>query len=123
MDTSVQEAFVEQYSRSEPTPGDLMSGDTDAAVFEAFKEVKAAAHPHRIAELAGQDFMGRGMLAHALFLGWRDRSEAEFLLRRVRQHMLDQLRDAITPHPAVYRLSDALTRFCDAWKGAAGESD
>lgn len=113
------EAFADVYERAMPTPQDLVGREADAEVFEAFKDVKAAAHPERIAELAGAEYVGRGLLAHALFLTWRDRREAEFLLDAVRQHMMTQLRDRSTPHPNMYRLLEALTRFCDGWNRAA----
>ena len=63
------------------------------------------------------------LLAHALFLSWRGYNEAAFLLERARHHMMDQLRGGNTPQPDVYRLTEALTRFCDAWKQADESSE
>ncbi len=110
------EAFAELHERLGPGTKDLMSGDVDASLIEAFKDVRAAAHPDRIAAVSRSDHVGRGLLSHALFLDWRDRHEAEFLLDQVRQHMMGQLRDDATPHPDVYRLAEALTRLVTAWR-------
>jgi hypothetical protein len=120
MTRSPTDAFTEIYERLGPGPKDLMSGDVDASLIEAFKDVRAAAHPDRIAAVTRPDHVGRGLLAHALFLDWRDRHEAEFLLDQVRQHMMAQLRDDATPHPDVYRLAEALTRLATAWKRVEG---
>jgi len=114
------EAFASVYEQFGPDSRHLMSGDVDATVLEAFKDVRTAAHPDRIARIAGPDFAGRGLLAHALFLDWRNRREAEYVLDAARQHMMTQLRENRVPHPDVYRLAEALTRFCDAWKQSAG---
>ncbi|MDH3292425.1 MAG: hypothetical protein OEO20_15455 [Gemmatimonadota bacterium] len=114
------EAFAELHERLGPGPKDLMSGDVDASLIEAFKDVRTAAHPDRIAAVSRSDYIGRGMLAHALFLDWRDRHEVDFLLDQVRQHMMTQLRDDATPHPDVYRLAEALTRLATAWKRVEG---
>jgi hypothetical protein len=107
---------VSVYERLGPGSSDLLGGEADAAVFEAFKAVRDAAHPDRIARMQPVDYVGRGLLAHALFLDWRERREAEFLLDAVRQQMLAQLREDRLPHPDVYRLGEALTRFCEAWR-------
>jgi hypothetical protein len=114
------EAFADAYARIGPDSSDLMRGDVDAAVLEAFKDVKAAAHPDRIVQMETPDFAGRGLLAHALFLDWRNRREAECLLDAARQHMMAQLRENRVPHPDVYRLAEALSRLCDAWKHSPG---
>jgi len=114
------EAFASVYEQIGPDSRHLMSGDVEASVLEAFKDVKAAAHPDRVARIEAPDFAGRGLLAHALFLDWRNRREAEYLLDAARQHMMTQLRENRVPHPDVYRLAEALTRFCDAWKHSAG---
>jgi hypothetical protein len=114
------EAFAEAYERIGPDSRDLMSGEVEAAVLEAYKDVKAAAHPDLIVRLDPPDFAGRGLLAHALFLDWRAQREAEFLLDAARQHMMSQLRENRVPHPHVYRLAEALTRFCDAWRQSQG---
>jgi hypothetical protein len=118
MDRTAADAFAEAWTRLSPETSDLMGGSVDAVVFEAFKEVRAAAHPDRIVGMDPPDFMGRGLLAHALFLGWRDFAEAEFLLGAVRQHMLGDLRENRVPHGDVYRLAHALERFCHAWKSS-----
>jgi len=110
------EAFAEAYERIGPDSRDLMSGEVEAAVLEAYKDVKAAAHPDLIVQLDPPDFAGRGLLAHALFLDWRAQREADFLLDAARQHMMSQLRENRVPHPHVYRLAEALARFCDAWR-------
>ena len=117
MERSAADAFAEACTRLSPESSDLMGG-VDAVVFEAFKEVRSAAHPDRIMAMEPPDYMGRGLLAHALFLGWRDFAEAEFLLDAVRQHMLADLRDDRVPHADVYRLAHALDRFCHAWKSS-----
>ena len=118
MATTAPEAFAALSRQLAPGDKDLVNDAIHASVFEAFKDVKAAAHPDLIAEIAGQDLVGRGLMAHALFLAWDDRREGEFLLGRTRDHMMAQLREEKTPHPHVYRLSEALTRFCDAWRTA-----
>jgi hypothetical protein len=123
MPVSAPDAFATLYEELAPSPADLVSGTAEASVFETFKEVRAAAHPERIAGLTGGDYFTRGVLAHALFLGWRERREAQFLLDRTRHHMMTQLRDEETPHPDLFRLLEALTRFCDAWKHAATDED
>ncbi len=122
MTRSPTDAFVSAYETLGPGSSDLLGGEADAAVFEAFKAVRAAAHPDRIVRMQPVDYVGRGLLAHALFLDWRERREAEFLLDTVRQHMLAQLREDRLPHPDVYRLGEALTRFCEAWRNS-GESE
>lgn len=116
MPASVPDAFAALYEQLAPSPADLVSGTAEASVFETFKDLKAAAHPERIVGLTGGDYLTRGLLAHALFLDWRGRREAQFLLDRTRQHMMTQLRDEETPHPDLFRLLEALTRFCEAWK-------
>ncbi len=118
MPASVPDAFAALYQQLAPSPADLVSGTAEAAVFETFKDVKAASHPERIANLTDADYFTRGLLAHALFLDWRGRREAEFLLERIRHHMMTQLRDEETPHADLFRLLEALTRFSDAWKHA-----
>ena len=123
MPTTHQDAFASLYNELAPGPKELMSGNIDAGVLEAFKDIKAAAHPERIQKVAAPDYLARGLLAHALFLGWEDRREAAFLLEQARQHMMNQLRDQQTPNPDVYRLMEALTRFCDAWRRQTGEED
>lgn len=120
MTRSPADAFTEVHERLGPGPKDLMSGEVDAELIEAFKDVRTAAHPDRIAAVPRADHVGRGLLAHALFLDWRDRRDAEFLLDQVRQHMMAQLRDEETPHADVYRLAEALTRLVTAWKRADG---
>jgi len=120
MTRSPVEAFADAYARIGPDSRDLMSGDVAADVLEAYKDVKAAAHPDLIVEMDPPDHAGRGLLAHALFLDWRAQREAEFLLDATRQHMLSQLRENLVPHPSVYRLAEALTRFCDAWRQSQG---
>lgn len=117
-----QQAFKALYEQLAPDSKDLMGGDADSEIFEAFKDLREVAHPARIGALEG-DYVGRGLLAHALFLDWREYREAGFLLERARHHMMDQLRGGETPHPEVYRLTEALTRFCDAWKSAEGTAD
>lgn len=114
------EAFASLYEQIGPDSRHLMSGSVDATVLEAFRDVKAAAHPDRIAQMETPDFAGRGLLAHALFLDWRNRREAEYLLDTARQHMMVQLRENRVPHPDVYRLAEALSRFCDAWRHSEG---
>jgi hypothetical protein len=123
MADSPQHAFSAVYERLAPDSKDLMGGDADSDVFAAFKNLREIAHPSRIAAI-DEDYVGRGLLAHALFLSWRGYREAAFLLERARHHMMEQLRGGSTPGPDVYRLSEALTRFCDAWKRneGAGES-
>ena len=117
-----QQAFSAVYEQLGPNSKDLMGGDADSDVFAAFKDLRSIAHPSRIAAL-DDDYVGRGLMAHALFLSWREHREAAFLLERARHHMMEQLRSGSTPRPDVYRLSEALTRFCDAWKQTeAGES-
>ena len=118
MATTAPEAFAALSQQLAPGDKELINDDIHASVFEAFKDVRAAAHPDLIAAIAGQDLVGRGLMAHALFLAWDDRREGEFLLGRTRDHMMAQLREEKTPHPHVYRLSEALTRFCDAWRTA-----
>ena len=118
MDRSAADAFADAFTRLGPSTSDLMGAGVDAVVFETFKAVRDAAHPDRITHMDPPDFAGRGLLAHALFLAWRDFPEAEFLLDAVRQHMLAGLREDRVPHAAVYRLADALTHFCHAWKSS-----
>jgi hypothetical protein len=117
-----QKAFSALYERLAPDSKDLMGGDADSEIFEAFKDLREVAHPARIAAVEG-DYVGRGLMAHALFLSWREYKEAAFLLERARHHMMDQLRGGNTPQPDVYRLTEALTRFCDAWKPADNSSE
>lgn len=121
MAESPQQAFKVVYDQLAPDSKDLLGGEADSEVFEAFKDLREIAHPSRIAAL-DDDYVGRGLMAHALFLGWREHGEAAFLLERARHHMMDQLRGGTTPRPDVYRLSEALTRFCDAWKRTGGAS-
>jgi hypothetical protein len=121
MTRSATDAFTAAVGQLAPASGDLLGGEADAAVFEAFKAVRAAAHPDVILGMQPVDYVGRGLLAHALFLHWRERREAEFLLDGIRQHMLAQLRENRLPHPDVYRLGEALTRFCDAWRRSGGD--
>jgi len=116
MTVTAPDAFAALYTRLAPGEQDLVNDDIHATVFEAFKDVRTAAHPDLIAEIGGQDYVGRGLMAHALFLSWRDRREGEFLLERVREHMMGQLREDKTPLPHIYRLGEALTRFCESWK-------
>jgi hypothetical protein len=116
MPATAPEAFATLYHRLAPGEKDLVNDEIHAGVFEAFKDVKAAAHPDLIADIAGEDYVRRGLMAQALFLSWRDRQEGDFLLERVRDHMMEQLRDERTPLPSIYRLGEALTRFCDAWR-------
>ncbi|MDH3456114.1 MAG: hypothetical protein OER90_04665 [Gemmatimonadota bacterium] len=123
MPVSVPDAFAALYAQLAPTPADLVSGTAEASVFETFKDVKAAARPERIAGLTGDDYSTRGLLAHALFLDWRGRREAQFLLDRTRHHMMTQLRDEESPHPDLFRLLEALTRFCDAWKHTSTDEE
>lgn len=123
MPTTPEQAFASMYAELAPGPDSLMSGKVDAGVLEAFKDIRAAAHPERIRSIASPDFVARGLLAHALFLDWRDRREGAFLLEQARQHMMVQLRDQQTPNPDLYRLMEALTRFCAAWKRQSGEDD
>jgi len=123
MPTTPQDAFASLYEELAPGPQELVSRKVDAGVLEAFKDIRAAAHPERIRRVAAPDYHARALLAHALFLGWEERREAAFLLEHTRQHMLNQLRDQQTPNPDVYRLMEALTRFCDAWKRQTGEDD
>lgn len=115
MADSPQKAFSSVYDRLAPDSKDLMGGEADSEVFAAFKDLREIAHPSRIAAL-DDDYVGRGLMAHALFLSWRGFREATFLLERSRHHMMEQLRSGSTPGPDVYRLSEALTRFCDAWR-------
>ncbi|MGD8726788.1 MAG: hypothetical protein PVH40_04035 [Gemmatimonadales bacterium] len=117
------EAFAAVHDRLAPGSEELVRGTVDASVLEAFKDVRAAAHPERIASIAAPDYPARGLLAHALFLGWTERREAAYLLEEARQHMMTQLRDQQTPNPHVYALMEALTRFCDAWRRQIGEDD
>ncbi|NIN12389.1 MAG: hypothetical protein GTO61_13465 [Gemmatimonadales bacterium] len=119
MAATAQEAFTTLYERLAPSSKDLMGGDADSKVFEAFKDLRDVVHPDRIAALEG-DYVGRGLMAHGLFLGWRDHKEAGFLLEQTRHHMMDQLRSGQTPLPDVYRLAEALTQFCDAWRKVEG---
>ena len=116
-----QKAFSALYEQLAPDSKDLMGGDADSEIFEAFKHLREAAHPTRIAALE-EDYIGRGLMAHALFLSWKEHREAAFVLERARHHMMDQLRAGVTPQPDVYRLTEALTRFCDAWKRADGSA-
>jgi hypothetical protein len=37
--------------------------------------------------------------------------------------MMAQLRDRQTPNPDVYRLMEALTRFCEAWRQQTGDEE
>lgn len=120
MPRSPTDAFQDIFERLGPGTKELMSGDVDASLIEAFKDVRTAAHPDRIAAVPKTDHVGRGLLAHALFLDWRDRYEAEFLLDQVRQHMMAQLRDDATPNADVYRLAEALTRLVTSWRRAEG---
>lgn len=122
MATTAPEAFAALSQQLAPGDKDLVNDAIHASVFEAFKDVKSAAHPDRIAEIVGRDFIARGLMAHALFLAWNDRREGEFLLERVREHMMTQLRDGKTPLPYVYQLGESLTRFCDAWKMVESEA-
>jgi hypothetical protein len=117
-----QKAFSALYEQLAPDSKDLMGGDADSEIFEAFKDLREVAHPARIAAMEG-DYVGRGLMAHALFLSWKEYREAAFLLERARHHMMDQLRGGNTPQPDVYRLTEALTRFCDAWKPADESSE
>ncbi len=117
MADTAQNAFSALYEQLAPDSKDLMGGDADSEIFEAFKDLREVAHPARIAAVEG-DYVGRGLMAHALFLSWKEYREAAFLLERARHHMMDQLRGGSTPQPDVYRLAEALTRFCDAWKPA-----
>ena len=110
-----QQAFSALYEQLAPDSKDLMGSDADSEIFEAFKDLREVAHPAGIAALEG-DYIGRGLMAHALFLSWKEYKEAAFLLERARHHMMDQLRGGNTPQPDVYRLTEALTRLCDAWK-------
>jgi hypothetical protein len=123
MPASPSEALATLYERLAPDPNDLVSGKADANVFETFKDLKTAAHPDRIGDLEGEDFFTRGLLAHALFLDWQGYREAKFLADRIRNHMVHQLRDEETPHHDLFRLLEALTRFCDAWKRVSKEED
>ncbi len=123
MPATAQDAFASLYGELAPGPQELVSRKVDAGVLEAFKDIRAAAHPDRIRSVSAPDYQARGLLAHALFLGWEERREAAYLLERTRQHMLDQLRDQQTPNPEVYRLMEALTRFCDAWRRQTGEDE
>jgi hypothetical protein len=123
MPVPAPEAFAGLYERLAPSAADLVDDRVRTEVLEAFKDVKAAAHPDAIAEIAGSDYVGRGLMAHALFLAWDDRREASFLLEGARDHMMKQLREEHTPTPQVYRLLEALTRLCGAWRAAGyGES-
>ncbi len=123
MTRSPTDAFADAVEQLAPASGDLLGGEADAAVFEAFKAVRSAAHPDVILRMQPVDYVGRGLLAHALFLDWRERREAEFLLDAIRQHMLAQLREDRLPHPDVYRLGEALTRFCDAWRKSSSADE
>lgn len=116
MQATAQQAFAEVYERLAPGPSDLVNEGVHAEVFEAFRDVKAAVHPELVADISGRDYVGRGLMAHALFLAWNDRREGEFLLEQVRDHMMSQLRDEKTPLAHIYRLCEALTRFCDSWR-------
>ena len=123
MSATHQDAFATLYDELAPGPQELVSGNVDAGVLEAFRDIKAAAHPERIRSVAAPDYHARGLLAHGLFLGWEERREAAFLLEQARQHMMNQLRDQQTPNPDVYRLMEAPTRFCDAWRRQTGEDE
>jgi len=123
MSTNPQAAFAALFDELAPTPQDLVGTAVDASVLESYRDVRASAHPDHIRGIHAPDYAARGLLAHALLLGWRERGEAAFLLERARQHMLDQLRSQQTPHPAVYQLAEALTRFCDAWRRQTGEDE
>ena len=118
MERSATDAFADASRRLSPDSDDLMGGDVDAVVFEAYKSLRDAAHPDRIVGMDPPDFTGRGLLAHALFLGWRDFEEAEHLLGAVRHQMTQTLRGDRVPHPDVYRLAHALERFCNAWRSS-----
>ena len=117
-----QQAFSIAYEQLAPDSKDLLGGEADSEVFEAFKDLREIVHPSRITAL-DDDYVGRGLMAHALFLSWRGHREAAFVLERARHHMMDQLRSGSTPRPDVYRLSEALTRFCDAWKRTEGPGE
>ena len=123
MPTTHHDAFASLLDELAPGPQELVSGKVDAGILEAFKDIKSAAHPERIRNVAAPDYPARALLAHALFLGWEERREAAFLLEQTRQHMMSQLRDQQTPNPDVYCLMEALTRFCDAWRRQTGEED
>jgi phosphoglycolate phosphatase-like HAD superfamily hydrolase len=122
MSSDVPEAFARAYTRLAPAPDALVSDEVRAEILEAFRDVRTAAHPDRILEIGGADYRARGLLAHALFLAWDERGEAAFLLERVREHMMRQLRDERTPIPQVYALLEALSRLSAAWKVADGRA-